>query len=158
LQRIIINIKVPVGKRIRFDESVDLLHPFDVRIYEKRRWQRNDWDVDWDWDNYFDWETKVDYVMDKDGNLVNPSKPQDQKTENTDDQYRYNDKDQLKKNIQERERRLEEEKRKLEQDKKKLTEDSLRSSAAAKESIDDTQRDATASYELPAFSLGNIFY
>jgi phage shock protein PspC (stress-responsive transcriptional regulator) len=158
LQRIIINIKVPVGKRIRFDESVDLLHPFDVRIYEKRRWQRNDWDVDWDWDNYFDWETKVDYVMDKDGNLVNPSKPQDQKTENTDDQYRYNDKDQLKKDIQERERRLEEEKRKLEQDKKKLTEDSLRSSAAAKESIDDTQRDATASYELPAFSLGNIFY
>ncbi|MES1217236.1 MAG: PspC domain-containing protein [Bacteroidota bacterium] len=159
-QRIIVNIKVPVGKKIRFDETVDFLHPYNVRVYEKRRWQRNDWDVDWDWDNYFDWETNVDYMMNKDGELVNPNKIEKKDTDQTDG-YRYDDKDQLKQDIKDREQRLEEEKKRLEEDRKRLN-DTTKPKATA-ETMDDTndgegsKDDAFLNIGSPVFALATMF-
>ncbi|MCW3117275.1 MAG: PspC protein, partial [Chitinophagaceae bacterium] len=161
-QRVIVNIKVPAGKKIRFDETVDFLHPYNVRVYEKRRWQRNDWDVDWDWDNYFDWQTNVDYLMKSDGELVNPNKPAEKKDDDQDDQYRYNDKDQLRQDIKDREQRLDEEKRRLEDDKKRLN-DTTKPKNTAAETMEDTndgaskKDDAFLNMGSPGFSLATMF-
>lgn len=64
-------IKVPVGKKIRFDETVEKVNSFNIRIGEqnKRRWDR-DWDFDYDY--YFDYRTNVDYTMGTDGQLTDP--------------------------------------------------------------------------------------
>jgi phage shock protein PspC (stress-responsive transcriptional regulator) len=69
-QKVMVEIKVPVGKRIMFDESVEgKLHPINIRVSEGRRWNRNDWDMDWDDDSYFDWKSNTDYVMTASGDL-----------------------------------------------------------------------------------------
>lgn len=65
VQGIIMEIKVPVGKKIRFDESVAQKLDFTkVRITDKnywdneyRNWNRNDWDQDWNGDNFYEWST-----------------------------------------------------------------------------------------------------
>ena len=161
-QRVIVNIKVPSGKKIRFDETVDFLHPYNVRVYEKRRWQRNDWDVDWDWDNFFDWETNTDYVMSATGELINPNKPVDKKVNDQSDDYKYNDKEQLRQDIKDREQRMNEEKRQLEEDKHRLN-DTTKPKNTASESLDDSKDgtgegdDAFMNMGSPGFPLVNMF-
>jgi phage shock protein PspC (stress-responsive transcriptional regulator) len=157
-QRVLINIKVPVGKKIRFDESVDELHPYNIRMYEKRRWDRNNWDIDWDWDNYFQYETNVDYVMKADGELKNMNKIEEKKDN---DDYRYEDKDQLRQDIKDREQKLEEDKKKLQEDKKRLN-DTTKPKATAQESMDDKDDNARPgqiihSIGSPVFALANMF-
>ncbi|HVZ56315.1 MAG TPA: PspC domain-containing protein [Chitinophagaceae bacterium] len=155
LQRIIVDIRVPAGRRIRFDESVDLLHPFEVRVYERQRWQRNQWNVDWDWDNYFDWETNVDYVMGQDGQLVNPANPpRHQETADTGN-YRYPEKDRIRQDIREREQRIQEDQRRLDEEKRRLREDSLRQHAALLPPVDPKpgEQPAASPSDLPASSL-----
>lgn len=73
-QGVILEIQVPVGKQIRFDQSVeDTYNSWVVRKYERRyssnRWRRQ-YKVDWDMDDYFDWNVNTDYVMTKEGQLV----------------------------------------------------------------------------------------
>ena len=122
LQRIIVNIKVPVGKKIRFDESVDRLHPYNVRIYRRNRWNRNDYDIDWDWDNYFAYNTNVDYVMGGDGELYDPNAPKNssQPSDNTpqDGGYRYNPANENK-SLEQREKELKQELKQIEEQKNK---------------------------------------
>lgn len=157
-QRIIVNIKVPVGKKIRFDESVDLLHPYNVRVYEKRRWNRNDWDVDWDWDNYFDYKTNTDYIMMSDGELRNTAGTNEEKG----DRYRYddNDKERMRDDIRSREQKLEEEKRRLEDDKKRLNDTSTQKTTA-QETMNDISDKSAAGFSMnmgsPVFSLASMF-
>jgi len=68
-QQVEVEILVPVGKKIRFDESVDnKLNPTNIRV--KRSYRRNrivDIDVDEDYRNRF--RSGVDYVMGIDGSL-----------------------------------------------------------------------------------------
>lgn len=73
-QKVLVEIKVPVGKQIRFDNSVsEKLNPYDVRIGERdnnrrRNWNRrrdNEWDNNW----YYDWTPDTDYYMTADGRL-----------------------------------------------------------------------------------------
>lgn len=67
-QKVLVVIKVPVGKKIRFDESVSKrLHPFNMRINDNNRWNRYGDDVDFYSDNYFNYDTDVDYIMTEDG-------------------------------------------------------------------------------------------
>lgn len=94
-QRVLVEIKVPVGKKIRFDQSVvDKLDAVRIRFsnrYDDRRWRRND-DYDWYDDDYFNYRTGVDYVMmpngrlEEEGSLVTPGA-----TEKTDTGTRRND-------------------------------------------------------------------
>jgi hypothetical protein len=65
---VMVVLKVPVGKKVRFDESVaNRLHPFTIRINRSEKWNRYRNDVDFDYDDNFDYDTNVDYIMTEDG-------------------------------------------------------------------------------------------
>lgn len=67
-QKVMVVIKVPVGKKIRFDESVARrLHAFNIHINDGRRWNQYNDDIDFDSDDYFNYDTDVDYIMTEDG-------------------------------------------------------------------------------------------
>ena len=94
-QKVMVLIKMPVGKKIRFDESVATrLHPFNIRMRDNGKWNRYNREYDFDFDNYFDYDTNVDYIMtedglrklDKQGNIIQEEKKssdwEDQNEEN----------------------------------------------------------------------------
>jgi phage shock protein PspC (stress-responsive transcriptional regulator) len=67
-QQVAVVVKVPVGKQIRFDRSIERkLHPVNYRFNHRNRWNR--FDEDWDIDVYtdFDYTADLDYVMTTDG-------------------------------------------------------------------------------------------
>ena len=124
-QGVIVEIEMPVGKRINFDESVlDSYNPWVVRRISKggRYWGRR-WQSDWDYDDFFNLQADVDYVMGKDGVLFNPLKP----TKKDDENYRYNDNDDERQN---RKKELQQELKQIEQQEKK---DSLQKKDSSKQ-------------------------
>ncbi|HEV7781082.1 MAG TPA: PspC domain-containing protein [Chitinophagaceae bacterium] len=112
-QEIIVEIAVPVGKKIRFDGSVEKLHTFNISFSDRNRWEdrrRRDWD-----DDDFGYRTNVDYVMGTDGQLTDPTSPAPVSPEKKND-YRYNDSikdNDIQKQIDVEERKKEESERKL---------------------------------------------
>jgi len=117
-QQVLVEIKVPVGKRMFFDETVkDRLHPIKIRMNERRRWNRDgwngdDWNMDWDDYNAFYWDSNVDYIMKENGELEKADRIEI--TSPGVYEYKKNPAaDSLKKQIEERERQLEEEKQRL---------------------------------------------
>ena len=154
-QQVVMQIQVPVGKKIRFAESMaDKLHPFSIRVSDSRGWKRNwnrrNWNVEFDFDEYFDWDVDVDYSMGSDGRLVDPNKPVKEKT--TENDFRYKSEGELKKEIQQREQKVREEMQKIEQDKRRLN-DSLNKKSSSQESLDDDDDAGTVSFHSPVFSL-----
>ncbi len=110
-QEVVIEISVPVGKKIRFDESIDeKLHPYSIRM-KGNRTNRNyrDYDYELYYDEYFEWDVNVDYIMGEDGKLTDPNKP-----------VTPVDPETRKRQLQERERELEEQRRLIEEEKRKL--------------------------------------
>lgn len=114
-QRVIVEIGVPVGKMIRFDESVaDQFNNINIRFRDnnysnrnnRRRVRTND---DWNWDSYFNWSPNVDYVMTESGTL------KDVNDITTDITPQTNNIDSLQRAIDEKNRQLEEERRRLEE-------------------------------------------
>jgi phage shock protein PspC (stress-responsive transcriptional regulator) len=111
-QRLIVEIAVPAGKRIYFDQSVvDKLNEDGIRL-KNRTWPnryRRDWDYDWNYDDYFAWQPGTEYVMTAEGKLepANLVK-QDIATPNTTIKA-----DSLQKIIEERERQNELDKERL---------------------------------------------
>jgi len=84
-QKVIVEIKVPVGKKIRFDQSVeDKLNNTNIRIRERRNWGNRDWDMDWDDDSYYNWKADEDYIMNEAGDLVPVNERNNPATNNTD--------------------------------------------------------------------------
>lgn len=68
-QEVTVLIQVPVGKQIRFANTIDKLHPVKVDI--KRNQKRRKWDVDIDEEiARFGYRFDVDYVMSSTGELV----------------------------------------------------------------------------------------
>jgi phage shock protein PspC (stress-responsive transcriptional regulator) len=102
-QKVVVSLRVPVGKMIRFDESVNHFHPWNVRLKENthRFRSRRTYDVDWDFDTRFDWNSDVDYIMNADGELMDTSKPL-QRNEKGVYEYRRN-KDTMQKNMNDNE-------------------------------------------------------
>jgi phage shock protein PspC (stress-responsive transcriptional regulator)/uncharacterized membrane protein len=149
-QLIELKILVPEGKKIRFDETITRkLNPTEIRVSERRgRLRKARIDIDYDW--RFAWETNVDYTMGTDGFLIHPERPE----RRSPGDYRYNEEQQIKESIEEREKRIEEEKRKLEEEKRKLN-DTIGNSTK-KESLDDEEAD-TGVTGLPVFSLFQVF-
>lgn len=155
-QQVVLEIQVPVGKKIRFDESMaEKLHPFSIRTSDnhgwKRNWNRRNWNVDFDFDEYFDWDVDVDYTMGSDGRLVNPNKPENEKTTNK-NEYRYKSDKELKDEIQQREQKVKEEMQKIQEDKKRLN-DSLNKKSSSSESLDSEDGESSVSLNSPIFSL-----
>ncbi|MBC7875087.1 MAG: PspC domain-containing protein [Ferruginibacter sp.] len=90
-QQVIVIIRVPAGKKIRFDETVEKLHSFNITINERNRWDRTggrDWDID---DESFGYKLNVDYTMGADGQLKDPTGAAKITPRNND--YRYQDTD-----------------------------------------------------------------
>jgi hypothetical protein len=112
-QGVIVEIEMPAGKKINFDESVlESYNPWVVRKVVRGQYWGRRWRSDWDYDDYFGLEANVDYVMGKDGVLFNPLKP----TKDDNGDYRYDNNDDDKKN---RKKELQDELKQLEQQEKK---------------------------------------
>lgn len=112
-QEVLVEIRVPVGKRIRFDESVrEKLNPYSIRIREDRRWGRRDIDIDIDDYDYFDWKPGVDYIMTDRGELVEADKA----TLTPEGTYEYTPP------VTDTTRLIEEQRRKVEEEQRKLQE------------------------------------
>ena len=113
-------IKVPVGKQIRFDESVtDKLEPINVQIGEGRSWNDRNGDNNWGDSRYFDWQTGVDYIMTENGDLERTDRPKEGPTDGENEsgvyEYRGANSDSLRRSIEEKERQLQEERQRLEE-------------------------------------------
>ena len=166
-QEVIVEIQMPVGKKIRFDETVDeRLHPYSIRTKEnynrKRSWGRRNWDVEFDYDRWFDWEINTDYVMGADGQLINPDKPVIEKKEDN-DTYRYDSKEQKQREYEEQKRKAEEEQQKLKQMEQELKKDSTpistSTTSAKKETMDDKKDDVEYSFiHSPVFSFVQVYF
>lgn len=79
-QNVDIEIQVPVGKKVRFDESLEekLSGIHSIHHFMKRSYAYRNWEVDWDEDyDVLDWDTEVDYIMSADGRLVAALHPED---------------------------------------------------------------------------------
>jgi len=142
-------VQVPVGKKIRFDESFTRkLEVVKVRIRERRG-------IDVNVDHWFDYSTNIDYLMTEHG-LENPNRSvsTSRSTDQSGGDYRYDNRQSLKDSIDAREKRLEDDRRKLEEDKKRLQRDSTQGNSK-KESLDDDDNDDVAG--SPIFSLVQIF-
>ena len=71
-QEVIVVIYVPVGKKIRFDETVNKIHNFNIRIGDDQNRNDSRRDNDWDFDGhyYFDYRVNMDYTMNEGGQLT----------------------------------------------------------------------------------------
>ena len=141
-------IQVPVGKKLRFDESVTR----KLQTVQIRRGDRIDFD---DW---FDYRTNVDYVMTENGTLEDPNRPPKSpippQTTTTGD-YRYDDPQPATTNsIEEQRRKVKEEEQKLKDMEEKKKKDSI-SGNSKKENMDDNEDGDVAG--SPVFSLIQIF-
>lgn len=114
-QGVIVELEIPAGKKIRFDESViNAYNPWIVRTSDKeysRNWGRH-WRSDWDFDDYFNWDADVDYIMTSDGKLVNSDKAIEDKKGIFE---KKSSADSLRKQIEEKEKQIEKDKRKLDE-------------------------------------------
>jgi phage shock protein PspC (stress-responsive transcriptional regulator) len=115
-QKVEIEIRVPEGKRLRFDESVDnKLNPYTVRVRKNRNWKRGV-NIEFDASDRFPWRMNVDYIMGKDGQLRNPNADS-----GDNNNFRYQPADTIKKTetIEEKRNRLKEELKQLDEQEKK---------------------------------------
>jgi hypothetical protein len=93
-QKVLVQIKIPVGKKIRIDESVaNRFNPFEIKINRSSKYNRYRSDFDIDFDEFFDYDTNVDYIMTEDGlrkldtkgNIIQPKKETENNRDNFDD-------------------------------------------------------------------------
>ncbi len=140
-------IQVPVGKKLRFDESI-------TRKLQTVQIRRGD---GIDFDHWFDYRTNVDYVMTETG-LQDPNRPPTTPappyTPTTRD-YRYEDPQPATTNsIEEQRKKVQEEQQRLKDMEEKRRKDSI-SGNGKKESLDDNENGDVAG--SPVFSLIQIF-
>jgi len=153
-QGVIVEIEMPTGKKINFDESVlDAYNPWVVRRSMKagRYWNRR-WQSDWDYDDFFNLQADVDYVMGEDGVLFDPSQPS--KKNKTNDDFRDDNNDER----QNRKKELQNELKKIEQQEKQ---DSIQSKSegvkkAIVDNVSDKSKAELATYST-MFTLASFF-
>ena len=162
-QNVEIEIRIPVGKKILFDESIEnKLNEVSFKR-NRRRWPRNGWD--YDFDEVRRWRTNVEFTVGSDGVLTssggsinNPSKPGN-------GEYRYQDDniktppatDDIQQQIEEekiRQRETEERIKDLEKRKKEVQQ----SNTSKPESMDDKDEEIAISSPSPVFSLMKSFF
>ena len=119
-QGVIMEIQVPVGKKIRFDESlIHAYNPWVIRRAGKdyRYWNRRyGYDNEWHYDNYFDWDADVDYVMGSDGKLIRADKAV---VDSSGVYEKKTEKNRLKE-LEEKQRKNEREREEIEREKERL--------------------------------------
>ena len=86
-QGVIVEIDVPAGKKIRFDESV--VYAYNPWIFRKtnraNRYWGNHWQSDWNDEDYFrnDLKPNTDYTMNAKGDLIDDTNPVNEQITNT---------------------------------------------------------------------------
>jgi len=150
-QQVEIEILVPVGKKIRFDESVnDKLNPTSFKI--RRSYRRNGIDIRIKEDVYMNrFRSNVDYIMGIDGTLRDAT---GHSIINND--YRYDNKKDTNNTIEEQRKKVEEEQRKLRQ----LEEHEIKkknTGTGKSESMDNKNSDVATGSPSPVFSLVTMF-
>lgn len=159
-QHVKIEIQVPIGKKIRFDESVnDKLNPVNVRIERSRRRNRVS-GIEINDNRSYRYRSGVDYIMDINGNLKDENGTQAREVFTPDDNYRYpgNNTTPEKEQKSDIEKQIEIEKKKREESDKKikdLEEAQKKSQTKIKKTINKSQNEekAFASGPIPASSL-----
>jgi phage shock protein PspC (stress-responsive transcriptional regulator) len=147
-QRVEIRVEIPVGKRIRFDESVKYkLNPFRIKV-RKRRGVNIEFDNDY---HSFNWRSNIDYVMGEDGNLKNADGTP---VINYDNDYRYNDKPDSV-SLEEQRKRRDDEDRKLKEMENKLKKQEKKDSAKAE--ADEEVNETNTAFSLPSISPAIFF-
>ncbi|MFI5133512.1 MAG: PspC domain-containing protein [Chitinophagales bacterium] len=150
-QKIEIEISIPAGKKIRFDESLaEKLNPMNIRISGVRNWRRRPVNIDFDDNDFFPWRTGVEYIMGTDGRL----KDVNGNTVAEDYRYKQNDSTSLDKSIEQKKKELQElEDKKNNQQKQKVQ----KPTGYLQEKIKDKEACVAVITNSPVFSLVNIF-
>jgi hypothetical protein len=74
-QNVVVEVLVPVGKKLRIDRSVgDKLNSVGFVVSEDAVRRNRNWNIEWD-DVYEEWQTDIDYVMSASGELIDPAHP-----------------------------------------------------------------------------------
>ena len=148
-QQVEIEILVPVGKKIRFDESVNnKLNPYNIRV--KRSYRRNRVvDIDFDDDYWHRFRSGVDYEMGIDGSLKELGVSS---YKNKSGEYRYDENDSIL--IQQEIERKKQELKELEE----LKKEKVKPASINEERMDSKDEDEafTTSFS-PVFSLVRYF-
>ncbi len=164
-QKVIVEIKVPVGKRVKFDESLEnKLSNTNIRIRERKNWGNRDWDMDWNDDSYYNWKSNQDYIMTVNGELevvggesepaTDPNGVYEYRkdSDNTlNDSLKEKARDQLEEQIKQQRRVIDEEKQRL-QDLQRKKENS-RTTMTPTENVKQRFSENTAQIASPFFSL-----
>ena len=158
-QQVEIEIQVPVGKQIRFDESVnDKLNPTHFRVRRNFR-NRRGFNVNIEDDNSFRFRSGVDYTMGVDGYLKggesyndknSDSTPQDKNNNSSNTDYRYNGGKAMNADSIELQRTIEQKERELKELKEKKIQ---QSHTQNRESMDDEDSETGGGSPSPVFSL-----
>jgi phage shock protein PspC (stress-responsive transcriptional regulator) len=153
-QKVQINIQVPAGKKIRFDETVkDKLNP--VKIGRRGRSRRSNIDFVFN-DGYFWWRANTDYIMQPSGQLTDITG----RKIPSDDSYRYeqewNDSIEIDRQLKEREREVEE----LRKRKEEMRTPVRRDTTAVYNNAERNEEPvvAKAKVYLPVLSLAETFF
>ncbi|MGZ8545734.1 MAG: PspC domain-containing protein, partial [Flavisolibacter sp.] len=119
-QGVVIEIQIPVGKQIRFNESVrDAYNPWVIRSFRNRggSWERrNRYETDWDYDEYFRWSPDTDYIMTTDGKLVETSKT----ISNEKGVYEIQNEEDRRRELENKERELERQQEEIRRERERL--------------------------------------
>lgn len=103
-QQVIVEVYIPLGKRILVNRSIDHYHWFNINTHNRHiHWSSrdDDWDINWDNDNddheSFSWDSDVEYTMTADGlrrtNWKNTPENERKDRNDGDDQPEYKSKD-----------------------------------------------------------------
>ncbi len=164
-QHVEIEIQIPIGKKIKFDESVnDKLNPVNVRVERGRRRNRVvNFDIESDYRSNR-YRSGVDYIMDMNGRLKDENGTEVKEEVVPDSNYRYpgNNTTPVKVEKSDIEKQIEIEKKKREESDKKikdLEEAQKKTQTSIKKTINkaNNQEKAFASGPLPASSLVQWF-
>jgi len=156
-QKVLIEIKVPVGKQIRFEESVaEKLNATNITFGNRRN--RNRWDGNWD-DDLNNWEPNIDYTMTASGRLVNTALSTD--TNSDTDVYEYRDNtdltdslnNQLEREQQRIEETIEQQRRKIDEENRKLEEMERAKERRRISSVLNKLTETTVQIKSPVFSM-----
>lgn len=151
-QKVHVEIRIPEGKKIRFDETVDeRLNPFNIKI-RRYRGNRRNLSFGISETESFPWKVNTDYTMGKDGLLHGP----DGRSVQSEEEYRYSqpDSSELENSIQQKEKELKD----LKEKKKKQEEQKQSHSTGYFQLHSENDWRETASVApSPIFSLVNTF-
>ena len=166
-QNVEIEIRIPVGKKILFDESIERKLN-EVSFKRNRgRWPRNGWN--YDFDNIRRWRTGVEFTMGSDGILTSNGNKINEPSKPSNGEYRYQDDnirdqpatepatDDIQKQIEKEKLRQKETEERIKELEKKQKE-VQRPNTGSPESIDDKKDFVTVSSPSPVFSMLKSFF